>query len=630
MDDEYSETSYHTPSYHDDSDYENECVEASQYEIETNVNEVKKYYESKIDAQYKKLLKIDAKQVNDKENARIYQNIIDLRKEMESEIEFIQNTKTRVDENTENNVDDVNTYKTLHIPSVIFEYLFLHQKTGVKWMLDLYLKKKGGILADEMGLGKSVMVLAFIFTLVHSNTNCKRFLILCPATVVHVWKDEFHKMCELVDENIAIEFDFVDRNTSTNKNSILYVLSYSTFLSKNSECVDCEFKEDINSERMKYDCVFLDEGHKIKNKDTKIAKVCKNITSKVNFIVSGTPIQNNLLELWSVMDFVAKNVLGMADDFERDFIAPIVNKTNSELSYQISNDLKMIVEPFLLRRTKNDIVHDLPSKTDKVLFCSLTNEQTQLYYQAIEKYNTVRTRMTSETILKIIDHMRKICNHTFLIKEPEQYIEEDMSDCAHNSNRFLEGSCKMKAMWKKMVQWLEENERGKNNKVLIFTQTVQIQKIINRFFEDLNCFDWLVLNGKVPQKERKFLIEQFNKRDDIFAFLLTTKTGGLGINLTGANKIIIYDPDWNPSTDAQAKERIYRYGQTRDVEIFRLVCRGTVEEKIYQKQIYKECLSKRIFKNPKAFLQKDAIDLFTYGKPLVKEDEEMLDKNYKK
>lgn len=155
-----------------------------------------------------------------------------------------------------------------------------------------------------------------------------------------------------------------------------------------------------------------------------------------------------------------------------------------------------------------------------------------------------------------------------------------------------------------------------------------MQKIIELLFLHVNTFKWFTLNGKTPQKDRKILIDRFNKDSDVFVFLLTTKVGGLGVNLTGANKIVIYDPDWNPSTDSQAKERIYRYGQKRDVEIFRLVCRNTVEEKIYQKQIYKECLGKRILKNPKTFIQKASIDLFSYSRPLANEEEESFDKNY--
>ncbi|OQS54889.1 RAD26 [Ecytonucleospora hepatopenaei] len=613
--------SYLTPSIHE-SDLEtvdNDEVEADKYEYKTNVDEITKFYNEKIQ---KLLKKMEDEEIDEEKREEINKKVFYLRKELSGEIEEVKKSFEGKKETSTLQWEEKCEYKTFAINENINDFLYEHQRKGLHWMLDLFFKNKGGILADEMGMGKSIMVLSYVHTLISNETGYKKFLILCPATVVHVWQDEYKKLSKISDFDIFNLKTNFDTNIKMSNKPCLYVFSYMNFLSKNKDFVFVDkevIDENINNGMMEFDCVFLDEGHKIKNKESKITRLCKNINSKINFIVSGTPIQNDLIELWTIVDFVLRGYLGSVDDFKRDFVGPIVEKTNGDLSYTTSMLLKEMIDPYILQRTKQDIQHTLPKKLDKVIFCTMTKEQTEKYLKGIEMYNMSSQKITSEKLFKTIDHLRKICNHVFLLKNDYNEWTKD---------ELLKGSCKMSVMMKKIMFWLEERKNGYFNKILIFTQTVQMQKIIELLFLHVNTFKWFTLNGKTPQKDRKILIDRFNKDSDVFVFLLTTKVGGLGVNLTGANKIVIYDPDWNPSTDSQAKERIYRYGQKRDVEIFRLVCRNTVEEKIYQKQIYKECLGKRILKNPKTFIQKASIDLFSYSRPLANEEEESFDKNY--
>ncbi|KAL6122570.1 hypothetical protein NUSPORA_00336 [Nucleospora cyclopteri] len=531
----------------------------------------------------------------------LYGEIDRIESELEEKIKELENPRT------ENEIETSNVeykkdiiYNTIKIDHNLYNYLFDHQKTGLKWMIDLFLQNKGGVLADEMGMGKTLQVIALIVTLI-KNKLISKILILSPATVIHIWEQEIKTVL-----------------TKTKSNSSFYlekitILSYGLFLSRNKKYIEINSKKEISNQNMIYDCVFLDEGHKIKNKDALISKLCKKIKCNVNFVVSGTPIQNNLTELWSIFDFVQPNLLGSCTDFGEEFIENI--KGNDEKAYRYSLMLRSIIEPYILRRMKSQIEAQLPSKLDKVLFCTLTQIQNNIYLKLINKIRATSKNLTSETIFKQIDLLRKVCNHPYLINK--KLYDSSFAD-------IITSSAKTVALIKFLRKW----KKG-GNKVLIFTQTVQMQNILESAI--INCgreYSYLILNGNVDLKKRTDLIKRFNEDKNIFCFLLTTRVGGLGLNLVGADRIVIYDPDWNPSIDAQAKERIYRYGQKSSVEIYRLICRNTVEEKIYQKQIYKDCLSKRVLLNPKAFLQKEVMDLFSYGIPLENDPAIEIDKNY--
>ncbi len=480
-------------------------------------------------------------------------------------------------------------------------------------MINLFTQNKGGVLADEMGLGKTIQVLAFILTLFH-NSLAERILILSPLSVIFQWEEEIKKMFYDIfnfQEDLDILLEFKSNSIHSKK---IYILGYDHFKIK------CKKNKGILS--IPLDCVFLDEGHKIKNKDTQISILCKKINCDVRYVISGTPIQNNLTELWSIFDFVNSSLLGSFLDFKEEFVKNI--KENNDLAYKYSILLRSLIEPFILRRLKKDVNAQLPGKKDKVLFCSLTPTQNNLYFDVLSRINRkthIDIQKNGKELLGDIDHLRKVCNHPRLIINRDQHI---INSCS-----------KMIALFDLLKKW-----KLNKNKVLIFTQTIQMQDLLILAFEHYNQnnlnnsesssdnFTFLKMNGTMPQVKRKQTIEEFNENASIFCFLLTTRVGGLGLNLVGADRIVIYDPDWNPTVDSQAKERIYRYGQKSDVEIYRLVCRNTLEEKIYQKQIYKDCLSKKILTDPMTFIKKDMTDIFLYGIPMDDKIRIVNDKNF--
>uniref|UniRef100_A0A5B6YVD1 Helicase C-terminal domain-containing protein n=1 Tax=Davidia involucrata TaxID=16924 RepID=A0A5B6YVD1_DAVIN len=261
--------------------------------------------------------------------------------------------------------------------------------------------------------------------------------------------------------------------------------------------------------------------------------------------------------------------------------------------------LRDLIMPYLLRRMKADVNAHLPKKTEHVLFCSLTAEQRSVYRAFLASSEVEQIFDGSRNSLYGIDVMRKICNHPDLLEREHS--------CQNSDYGNPERSGKMKVVAQVLKVWKEQGHR-----VLLFSQTQQMLDILENFLI-AGGYNYRRLDGLTPIKQRMALIDEFNNTDDVFIFILTTKVGGLGTNLTGANRVIIFDPDWNPSTDMQARERAWRIGQTRDVTVYRLITRGTIEEKVYHRQIYKHFLTNKILKNPQQrrfFKARDMKDLF--------------------
>lgn len=538
----------------------------------------------------------------------------DLNRELNCITDDTSIKKTEMDfENFSSKDENFYTFNNILIPKDAYVYLFDFQKDGLKWFLGKWTKKEGGILADEMGMGKTVQIIVF-FSILFYNNLIERILILCPLSIVLQWESEVNKIYKKI--GLTKPKIYLKELPGKNKRGI-FIFNYEYFKSNNKRSIEIKDSSLIS---MNYDCVFLDEGHKIKNKNSQISKICKNIVATCKFVVSGTPIQNNLLELWSIFEFIDPQILGNLLEFKSEYVDAI--KGNNNRSIRMSQELKSIIDPYILRRLKSQVKSQLPSKKDKVLFTALTQIQNNLYFEILDMINTTK-RFNDKSLFRGIDLLRKICNHPALVN-----LEENIASRYSPHNNLIESSCKLIALFNLLEKWY-----SLKNRVLIFTQTIQMQDIIERAFKihnEDNSYEikYLKMNGTMSQIDRKLTVDKFNDDRRILCFLLTTKVGGLGLNLVGADRIIIYDPDWNPTIDSQAKERIYRYGQKQDVEIYRFICRNTVEEKIYQKQIFKDCLSKRVLSNPMVFIKKDIMELFLYGIPLNKSVSIELDKNY--
>ncbi|KAL6968185.1 Protein CHROMATIN REMODELING 8 [Sarracenia purpurea var. burkii] len=522
----------------------------------------------------------------------------------------------------------------LKIPETIFSKLFDYQKVGVQWLWELHCQRAGGIIGDEMGLGKTIQVLSFLGALHFSNLY-KPSIIICPVTLLRQWKREaqkwypsFHvemlhdsaqdpatrKMRAKSNESDYESEDLVDIGSEGNlssKNTKKWDSLINRVLRSQSGLLITSYEQlRLLGEKLldiEWGYAVLDEGHRIRNPNAEITIVCKQLQTVHRIIMTGAPIQNKLTELWSLFDFVFPGKLGVLPVFESEFAVPIsvggyANASPLQVStaYRCAVVLRDLIMPYLLRRMKADVNAQLPKKTEHVLFCSLTAEQRSVYRAFLASSEVEQIFDGNRNSLSGIDVMRKICNHPDLLEREHSAGNPDYGN--------PERSGKMKVVAQVLKVWREQGHR-----VLLFAQTQQMLDILENFLI-VGGYSYRRMDGLTPIRQRMALIDEFNDSGDVFIFILTTKVGGLGTNLTGADRVIIFDPDWNPSTDMQARERAWRIGQTKDVTVYRLITRGTIEEKVYHRQIYKHFLTNKILKNPQQrrfFKSRDMKDLFT-------------------
>ncbi|EXB88373.1 DNA repair and recombination protein RAD26 [Morus notabilis] len=522
----------------------------------------------------------------------------------------------------------------LKIPEKIYNQLFDYQKVGVQWLWELHCQRGGGIIGDEMGLGKTIQVLSFLGSL-HFSGMYKPSIVVCPVTLLRQWKREARKWYPSF--KVEILHDSAQDLDNRKKRSKSYESDYESegsldsdyegnLSSKTSNKWDSLINRVLGSESgllittyeqlrilgeklldIEWGYAVLDEGHRIRNPNAEVTLVCKQLQTVHRIIMTGAPIQNKLSELWSLFDFVFPGKLGVLPVFEAAFAVPIsvggyANASPLQVStaYRCAVVLRDLIMPYLLRRMKADVNAHLPKKTEHVLFCSLTTEQRSVYRAFLASSEVEQIFDGGRNSLYGIDVMRKICNHPDLLEREQACWNPDYGN--------PERSGKMKVVGQVLKVWKEQGHR-----VLLFTQTQQMLDIMETFLTS-DGYSYRRMDGLTPIKQRMALIDEFNNSNDVFVFILTTKVGGIGTNLTGANRVIIFDPDWNPSTDMQARERAWRIGQKRDVTVYRLITRGTIEEKVYHRQIYKHFLTNKILKNPQQkrfFKARDMKDLFT-------------------
>ena len=538
-------------------------------------------------------------------------------------------------------------FGALHVPGEIYNNLFEYQKTCVQWLWELHQQEVGGLVGDEMGLGKTIQVISFLASLGYSRLLKGPVLIVCPATVLKQWVQEFHKWWPPFrvailhasgsglsgrsrtswDENYfdeESEEEFVVGSSSSRKrkqkaksyNSISSVNTAKiaellNYITKNGHVIVTTYAAvRIHSAlllKIKWAYCILDEGQKIRNPDSSVTMVCKTFKTPHRILLSGTPIQNNLNELWSLYDFVFPGRLGTLPVFQAQFAIPIslggyanANNVQVQTAYKCACILRDLISPYLLRRMKVDVAADLPKKNEQVLFCRLTDRQRRDYMQYISSKEVQSILEGRQRVLAGIDILRKICNHPHL-------LDKDNRPSDYGA---IENSGKMIVVKALLKMWKQQSHR-----VLLFCQTRQMLDIMEIFVKG-EGYVYQRMDGTTPIQRRAQLVDRFNEDESVFVFILTTNVGGLGINLIGADRLIIYDPDWNPSTDIQARERAWRLGQKKSVTIYRLMTSGTIEEKIYHRQIFKQFLTNKVLKDPRQrrfFKSNDLHDLFVLG-----------------
>ena len=553
------------------------------------------------------------------------------------------------------------------IPGDIYPSLFDYQKTGVQWLWELYSQQVGGIVGDEMGLGKTIQVnsfltihietlnqfdcfppplshrsnqtiqiIAFLAGIHYSKKITKPIIIVAPATVMKQWVNEFHTWWPPFRVSIlhTSGSGMVDVGRESREEDELMSAAPRSIGNKPLTKAQKSAKKIVNRVVQEghvlvttysglqsyaelliptdWEYAVLDEGHKIRNPNTSITIYCKELRTANRIILSGTPMQNNLVELWSLFDFVFPMRLGTLVNFRQQFEFPIrqggyANASNLQVqtAMQCAETLKETISPYLLQRFKADVASDLPKKSEQVLFCKLTKLQRDTYENFLGSDDLKAIMNGKRQILYGVDILRKICNH------PD--LQDHRSLSVKHGYNYGSGakSGKMQVVKALLELWKEQG-----NKTLLFAQHRIMLDILEKFIVSIGGLNYRRMDGTTPIHARQGLVDEFNNDATTHVFLLTTKVGGLGVNLTGANRVIIYDPDWNPSTDVQARERAWRLGQKREVMIYRLMTAGTIEEKIYHRQLFKQFLINKILRDPKqrqTFQMKDLHDLFTLG-----------------
>ena len=483
------------------------------------------------------------------------------------------------------------------VPIELWSKLYDHQKIGVKWLWRLHKQGTGGILGDEMGLGKTLQIVTHVAALQASNLLVSGVLIVCPATMMAFWMQQFHLWYPQTRVMIMHECSRVMRTGQAGKNQLIAKAL------REKGVLLCTYAAVRRSETLQHapwHYIVLDEGHHIKNEDALVTKAVKAFQTPHRILLSGAPVQNNLKELWCLMDFVYPGRLGTAGMFESQFASKIrkggykhANRLEVELGIRMATALRDLIKPYMMRRMKRDCKLSLPTKTEQVLFCELSESQIEAYLNVLNssKMDDVMTNMSngnggrSNLAFSVITSLRKICNHPDLVLEKE---------CASTNFGDSERSGKLKVLEKVLPIWKSQGHRA-----LVFATTRQVLNIIEICVKALGL-TYDRMDGTTPIDRRQKMIDAFNdNKSDITVFLLTSKVGGFGVNLTGADRVVLFEPDWNPASDMQARERSWRVGQSKDVTVYRLICTGTIEEKVYQRQIHKMFLTNKVLVDPR-------------------------------
>ncbi len=467
-------------------------------------------------------------------------------------------------------------------PKGLHADLRIYQRQGISYLNFLSEYGFGGILADEMGLGKTVQTLAFVQYMVERKYEGPN-LIVVPTSVLPNWDREAQKFVPDLKRLIIY---------GTRREGMFKQIAGSDLIITTYALLRRDLEE---LEKYDFNTVILDEAQNIKNPNTITARAVRHIRARMRLCLSGTPIENNLFELWSLFEFLMPGFLGSQHAFQRGIVKPIKDGDAETLDY-----LRTRVRPFILRRTKAEVAKDLPPKVESVTCCALEDAQAELYAALARK---LRAQVLAEVDQKCLAQsqmsipyallkLRQICCHPRLLKL-------DMPGFSNNlpSGKF--------DAFKDMVMEIVEG----GHKVLVFSQFVQMLHIIRQWLQ-ASAIPFCYLDG--ASKDRFEQVDMFNNSPDIPIFLISLKAGGTGLNLTSADYVIHYDPWWNPAVESQATDRTHRIGQTRQVFSYKLICQNTVEEKILKLQEAKRGVAEAIIPGQDTW------------KSLTREDLEML------
>lgn len=434
------------------------------------------------------------------------------------------------------NLEDIN----YEIPEDLNATLRDYQLTGFKWLKTLSHYEFGGILADEMGLGKTLQTIAFLL-----SEKGKKSIIVTPTSLIYNWRSEFEKFAP----NMKVKIIHGNREEriftkEEVKEFDVLITTYGTLRN------DYDLYNDIN-----FDFCIIDEAQNIKNPLSQSSEVVKELNAKVKFALTGTPIENNLLELWSLFDYILPGYLYSKKKFQDKFM-----KRDKGIK-----ELKKLIRPFILRRLKNDVMSELPDKIEKRFLIEMTKEQKKVYKSYVDD---IKIKMKERDFTK-----DKITIFSYLTK-----LRQLTLDPAILVEGYKGGSGKIDVTVELIEEFIKDN-----HKILLFSQFTSVLDSMKKILE-AEGIEYFYLDGSTKASERVQLVNEFNNSDNIKVFLISLKAGGTGLNLTSADVVIHFDPWWNPAIEDQATDRAHRFGQKNVVEVIKLIAKGSIEEKIIKLQ----------------------------------------------
>lgn len=454
---------------------------------------------------------------------------------------------------------------TLDDISILRDY----QVTGVKWLYNLDKTGFGGILADEMGLGKTIQVIYYIKQILKDDPNAK-FLIVVPTSLAYNWYHEF----EMYAKDLKV---IVNDGTKSNRKKVLEKLNdYNCIITTYGKLrEDADIYQDYH-----FHAIVIDEAQNIKNTLAGVTKSVKNINADTKIALTGTPLENSVLELWSIFDFVMPGYLASLTKFQSKYRIKDFDEDTNELLKGLSKQ----INPFILRRKKEDVIKELPDKMINDVYVDLKDEQKKLYVAELEKVKKEMNEIMENEgiskarflILQLLTKLRQICIDPKIIYE-----------------NYSDGSNKLDHLETLVSDYIENN-----HKILIFSSFKTGLNIVKERLDKLKIKSYMI-DGSVSSKRRIEMVDDFNQNDDIKVFLIMLKSGGTGLNLTSADVVIHLDLWWNPQAENQATDRAHRIGQKNVVEVVHLVTKGTIEEKILELQNKKKILSDKLIDGDK-------------------------------
>ncbi|PLW46886.1 hypothetical protein PCANC_06604 [Puccinia coronata f. sp. avenae] len=493
-----------------------------------------------------------------------------------------------------------------------------YQIQGLNWMISLFHNGINGILADEMGLGKTLQTISFLGYLKHHRSLSGPHLVIVPKSTLDNWVREF---------NFWVPgFKLVSLKGSKDERGDIcqqiLAQDFDVVLTTYELCI----REKASLNKIPWEYIIIDEAHRIKNVDSMLSQVVRLFQSRSRLLITGTPLQNNLQELWALLNFLLPDVFSSSEDFDAWFERKRngAEDSSSDAENSVVKQLHKVLRPFLLRRVKSDVEKSLLPKKEINVYVGMTEMQRKWYKMILEKdidaVNGVTGKKEGKTrLMNVVMQLRKCCNHPYLFDGAESPPFTTDEHLVYNSGKMIIIDKLLKAM------------KAKGSRVLIFSQMSRVLDILEDY-----CFfrqyEYCRIDGQTAHEDRIGAIDEYNKEGSSkFVFLLTTRAGGLGINLTTADIVVLFDSDWNPQADLQAMDRAHRIGQKKQVYVFRFVTENAVEEKVLERAAQKLRLDQLVIQQGRATVQQkgqskeDLVDMIQHGaEKIINSKEDML------